>query len=141
MEVRVAGSPAEVEAALDLRHQVFCAEQGVSPAADQDGRDGEALHIVAVEDGRVVGTCRLVFDGRVAKLGRMVVDAELRGRGIGALVLEEAERQSREAGADRIFLHAQLPARPLYARAGFSDRGRRFVEEGIPHVGMEKPLA
>ena len=128
-------------AALELRARVFCGEQGVAPEADRDGRDGEALHVVAVEDDRVVGTCRLVFDDRVAMLGRMVVDRELRGRGVGAAVLREAERHARAAGARRIALHAQLPARPLYAREGYVDRGSRFMEEGIPHVAMEKALA
>jgi ElaA protein len=38
-------------------------------------------------------------------------------------------------------LHAQTGARSLYERAGFQIRGEEFVEEGIPHVTMEKPLA
>ena len=28
-----------------------------------DGRDGDALHLVAIDDGAVVGTCRLLTDG------------------------------------------------------------------------------
>ena len=45
----------ELSAALELRERVFCGEQGVSIAADRDGRDHEATHIVAVDGGRVVG--------------------------------------------------------------------------------------
>jgi predicted GNAT family N-acyltransferase len=120
---------------------VFSGEQGVPLEADQDGRDTEALHVVAVEEARVVGTCRLVFDAGVAKLGRMVVEAGWRGRGVGAAILAEAERQARGAGARRIALHAQTHAKDLYANAGFVARGGQFVEEGIEHVAMEKPLA
>jgi predicted GNAT family N-acyltransferase len=109
--------------------------------ADRDGRDGEALHLVAVREGAVIGTCRLVFDGPVARLGRMAVEADLRGQGVGAALLEEAERCALEAGSERIDLHAQTPAIPLYARHGFEQRGDLFVEEGIPHVSMEKLLA
>ncbi len=119
---------------------MFSGEQGVRPEADRDGRDGEALHLVALREGAVIGTCRLVFDGPVARLGRMAVEPELRGQGIGAALLEEAERYAREAGSERIDLHAQTPAIPLYARCGFEQRGELFVEEGIPHVSMEKQL-
>src|SRR3954464_612626 len=124
--VRPAGGPEEVAAALRLREQVFTGEQGVRGDADRDGRDGDATHIVAVDDGEVVGTCRLVFDGPVARLGRMAVEADLRGRGLGAALLEEAERYAREAGSRRIDLHAQTPAVPLYARSGYVQHGDRF---------------
>ena len=139
--VRPASGPDEVAAALRLRERVFSGEQGVRTEADRDGRDGEATHIVALEDGEVVGTCRLVFDGPVARLGRMAVEADLRGQGLGAALLEEAERYAREAGSERIDLHAQTPAIPLYARSGYVQRGKRFIEEGIPHVSMDKSLA
>ena len=140
MEVRLARSPDDVEQALRLREGVFFHEQGVPVAADRDGRDGEAVHVVAVERGRVVGTCRLVLRGAVARLGRMAVERERRGQGIGAAVLREAERAAQAAGAGRVDLHAQLRARALYERAGYSERGRPFVEEGIEHVRMEKSL-
>lgn len=141
IEVRPASSSAEVDAALELRRRVFCVEQGVALEADQDGRDPEALHIVAVDAGQLVGTCRLVFDDGIARLGRLAVEPNLRGRGIGARILEEAERQSRAAGATRIRLHAQIEAQSLYERGGFHVQGEEFVEEGIPHVTMEKRLA
>jgi predicted GNAT family N-acyltransferase len=141
IEVRPARGPAEVEAALELRYRVFCEEQGVMLAADQDGLDPDALHIVAFDDGRLAGTCRLVFDHRLARLGRLAVEPDLRGRGIGAAVLASAERESRRVHAERIRLHAQTAARALYERAGFEAQGEEFLEEGIPHVTMEKPLA
>jgi putative N-acetyltransferase (TIGR04045 family) len=141
IEVRPAASSSEVDEALELRRRVFCDEQGVALEADQDGRDPEALHIVAVDAGQLVGTCRLVFDDGIAWLGRMAVEPNLRGRGIGARILEEAERQSRAAGAKRIRLHAQIETQSLYERGGFQVRGEEFIEEGIPHVTMEKSLA
>src|SRR5438128_2489092 len=77
------------------------------------------LHIVAFADGRLAGTCRLVFDGGVARLGRMAVEPDLRGRGIGAAVPEKAEREAPRSGADRLRLHAQSAAPTLYERGGF----------------------
>ena len=140
-QVRRAGDAGEVDAALRLRERVFSGEQGVRVEADRDGRDGEALHLVALHGGEVIGTCRLVFDGPVARLGRMAVERGLRGQGVGAALLVEAERCAREAGSRRIDLHAQTAAISLYARGGFEERGELFVEEGIAHVSMEKQLA
>jgi predicted GNAT family N-acyltransferase len=141
IEVRRASGPAEIEAALELRYRVFCREQGVSLEADQDGLDAEALHLVAVDGERLVGTCRLLFGDGVARLGRMAVEPDARGRGIGAALLDEAERESRAAGVDRIRLHAQIAARSLYERGGFEQVGAVFLEEDIPHLTMEKVLA
>jgi ElaA protein len=141
IEVRRAAGPAEVDAALELRYRVFCGEQGVGLEADQDGLDPEALHLVAIDGERLVGTCRLLFGDGVARLGRMAVEPDARGRGIGAAVLEEAERESRAAGVARMRLHAQIAARSLYERGGFEQVGAVFLEEGIPHLAMEKTLA
>ena len=141
LEIRLVAGNRERDAALALRHRVFCEEQGVAVDLEADGRDGEALHVVAVSDGAVVGTCRVVGDGATAKLGRMAVEPEARGRGVGARRLAGAEREARAAGAHRIALHAQAQARELYARGGFAERGEIFEEAGIEHLLMEKRLA
>jgi predicted GNAT family N-acyltransferase len=120
---------------------VFRGEQGVSIAADRDGRDGESTHLVAIEDGRVVGTCRLLFRGNVARLGRLAVEPEHRGQGIAAAILALADGVALEEGAELISLHAQTYALRLYLDAGYSTRGPEFVEEGIEHVAMDKHLS
>jgi predicted GNAT family N-acyltransferase len=141
MDVRPARDQAEVDQALALREQVFCVEQGVELAADQDGLDDFAVHIVAVESERVVGTCRVLVEGDVGRLGRMAVEAPARGRGLGAAILAAAERSARDAGARLMRLHAQRYVEDMYTTAGYTAYGEPFVEEGIPHVSMEKPLA
>jgi predicted GNAT family N-acyltransferase len=141
VEVREARSEDEVTAALALRSRVFCGEQGVSFEADQDGRDGEATHVVALEDGVVIGTCRLLFRGTVARLGRLAVERGRRGDGVAAAILREADRVALDAGAESIALHAQTYALTLYENAGYAEYGPPFVEEGIEHVAMEKRLA
>ena len=141
MEVREVRTESELTAALALRERIFCREQGVSFEADQDGRDPEATHIVAVDQGAVIGTCRLLFRGPVARLGRLAVEVERRGDGIAAEILREADRVAAGAGAESIALHAQTYALPLYESAGYHEYGPTFVEEGIEHVAMEKRLA
>jgi predicted GNAT family N-acyltransferase len=120
---------------------VFCEEQGVSLAADRDGRDHEAVHLVALADRRVIGTCRVLLQGRLARLGRLAVEPGERGQGVAGEILREADRVARSAGAERISLHAQTYAQSLYVRDGYVARGAPFVEEGIEHVTMEKRLA
>jgi predicted GNAT family N-acyltransferase len=140
LDVREARTGQELAAALALRERVFHGEQGVSIEADRDGRDDEATHVVALDEGRVVGTCRLVFRGRVARLGRLAVEPSLRRRGAGAAILREAARVARACGAESIQLHAQTYALPLYLSEGYVEVGERFLEEGIEHVAMEKEL-
>jgi predicted GNAT family N-acyltransferase len=141
LDVRIARTEDEVAAALDLRERVFCGEQGVSREADRDGRDPEATHIVAVDGGAVLGTCRLVFRDDVARLGRLAVELDARGRGVAGAILTEATRVARSAASDRISLHAQTYALELYLRDGYELAGEPFEEEGIEHVAMEKLLA
>jgi predicted GNAT family N-acyltransferase len=119
---------------------VFSGEQGVSIDADRDGRDPESIHIVALDGGRVIGTCRLLLGGGTARLGRLAVEPALRGRGVGGAILREADRVAAEQGANRIALHAQTYAERLYVDHGYVERGARFMEEGIEHVAMEKQL-
>ena len=140
VEVRRPRDEQELAAALALREEVFVGEQGVTVDADRDGRDPEALHLVAV-DGEVLGTCRMLIEpGGTAKFGRLCVRASARGRGIAAALLDAAEAEARAAGARRIGMHAQTDALGLYERAGYTPYGERFDEEGIEHLGMEKHL-
>lgn len=133
--------PADLSAALALRLEVFCREQGVPEALERDGHDAVAVHLVAVgAGGEVVGTCRLLRDGPRMRLGRMAVARAHRGRGIGARLLELAHREAYAAGAREMELHAQLPVRDFYAGAGYAAEGDEFEEAGIPHVLMRRPL-
>ncbi|MGY1761303.1 GNAT family N-acetyltransferase [Geodermatophilus sp. SYSU D00779] len=124
-----------------LRTRVFVEEQGVPAEIEQDAHDATAVHALAEDDaGRVVATGRLlVRDGR-AVIGRMAVDAAARGRGYGAAVLAELHRQAVALGLTEVELHAQLPARGFYERAGYTAVGGVYEEAGIAHVTMRRPL-
>lgn len=141
IEVRPTRDEAEVAAALALREEVFCGEQGVSLAEERDGRDEEALHLVVVDDGVVVGTCRLLVEGTTVKLGRMAVSRTRRGLGLARALITEAEARARALGAERMELAAQLNAQALYDRAGYASYGDVFLDAGIEHVMMAKALS
>ncbi|HET9093987.1 MAG TPA: GNAT family N-acetyltransferase [Solirubrobacteraceae bacterium] len=139
-EVRRLRTQAEFDAALALRHDVFCVEQGVPSREERDGRDRSGLHLIAVQGGEVVGTCRLVFVGNTVQFSRLAVRRSARRQGIASALLRVTDAESRARGATRIVLHAQTYARPLYDQAGYVSRGREFVEAEIEHIAMEKLL-
>lgn len=139
-EVRRVRGEEEMAAALQLRHDVFCVEQGVPVREEVDGRDGEALHLVAVSDGEMLGTCRLLFVGPTVQFSRLAVRRDARRQGIATALLNLADAETRAGGARRLVLHAQTYARALYEAAGYEPRGRVFMEAGIEHVAMEKHL-
>jgi predicted GNAT family N-acyltransferase len=139
-EIRRARGGEELAAALKLRHDVFCIEQGVPEREELDGRDHEGVHLVAIDNGELLGTCRLLLVGKTAQFSRLAVRADARRRGIATALLEEADVETRRAGGRRLILHAQTYALPLYERAGYRTRGSVFWEAGIEHVAMEKEL-
>ncbi len=139
-EVREVSTRNELEAALKLRYEVFCVEQGVPRGDERDGRDHDALHLVALVHGEVVATCRLVFVGTVVQFSRLAVARSARRQGIATALLHLADAETLRRGANRIVLHAQTYARALYEQAGYVARGREFVEANIEHVAMEKLL-
>lgn len=138
--MRRARSQGELDEALRLRYEVFCVEQGVPRREELDGRDPEGIHLVAVSDGVLVGTCRLVMIGATAQLSRLAVKSSARRRGIATALLEAADVETLAAGGRRLVLHAQTYARKLYERCGYRPRGRKFWEAGIEHIAMEKHL-
>jgi predicted GNAT family N-acyltransferase len=143
-QLREARDDAERRAALALRHAVFVSEQGVPEELEVDEHDDTALHLVALDGDRIVGTCRIVMGSpptRRAKFGRLVVARDARGAGIGSALLAEAERRARAGGAEQMLLDAQTAAMGLYERAGYTARGAVFLDAGIEHMTMEKALA
>ena len=139
-EVRRARDPGEFTAALRLRHAVFCVEQGVPEHEELDGRDGEGIHLVAVSGGELLGTCRVLVIGSTVQFSRLAVRPDARRNRIATALLRAADEETIAAGANRLVLHAQTYAQPLYEAAGYRTRGRVFIEAGIEHVAMEKQL-
>jgi len=124
-----------------LRQQVFVIEQDC-PYPDLDGRDLESTtrHVVLVDDdgGRdaVVGTLRVLDDGGWARIGRVVVAPSARGRGLAAVMMDEAMAL---CGDREVRLDAQTGLTSFYEGYGFVVTGPAFDEDGIMHVPMSRP--
>jgi predicted GNAT family N-acyltransferase len=141
LTVRPTHDPDEIAAALELRVQVFCEEQGVDPELELDGVDHDCTQIIAVDGQAIVATCRLRLVDGDAKLERMAVEKSRREGGVGRLLMERAEEEARASGAPRMVLHAQRIAEGFYAKCGYAVEGEPFMEAEIEHVRMTKPLA
>jgi predicted GNAT family N-acyltransferase len=141
--VRFASTPADLEAGYKLRRDVFETEQNIPRPLDRDPFDYQADHVVAYDgQGRCVGTGRVVrVDSRTAQIGRMAVAKEERCHGVGALVLEALERMARLRGISELTVNSQLPAESFYRNRGFVRAGEAFLDQGVPHVVMKKPLS
>lgn len=63
------------------------------------------------------------------------------GKGIGGKILHEVVRVATEQfKAKKIYLEAQEYAIGYYAKEGFEVISEPFMEDGIPHVKMEKVI-
>ncbi|MCW2605724.1 MAG: acetyltransferase [Frankiales bacterium] len=127
-----------------LRHEVFVVGQDVPEDMERDELDPGATHVVARLDGVVVGTGRLLAPGTAAEqatIGRLAVAGGVRGRGVGARVLQELEEAARARGWPAVELHAQTHALGFYERAGYTAFGEVYDEAGIEHQSMRKPLS
>lgn len=124
-----------------LRRTVFIEEQNVPEADEVDGRDAGAVHLLATVDGRAVGTARLLVSGDSGKIGRVCVLAEMRGKGIGARLIEAAVREfAANPAIGKVKLSAQINALPFYERLGFTAEGDEYLDAGIVHRDMFRTL-
>ena len=119
-----------------IRVKVFVIEQHVPEELEWDEYDESAWHAVAKLNEQVVGTGRLILDQSKAKIGRMAVDKNYRGKGVGSEILRTLINLGKEKGAQEFILHAQTHAITFYAREGFEPYGPIFDEAGILHVEM-----
>ena len=122
-----------------IRFEVFVEEQKVPAEIELDAMDALSLHGVAFDaSGAPVGTARLLPDGHI---GRMAVRKIVRGRGVGAALLQALMAEARARGHLQVVLSAQTHAEPFYARHGFVRDGEEFQDAGIAHIQMRHAFA
>ena len=122
-----------------LRQEVFVVEQDC-PYLDLDGRDLEAgtRHLWVADADHPVGYLRLLEDAGCARIGRVVVAGDHRGRGLAEVLM----RRALDLVGDRVsVLDAQSHLSGWYERFGYVATGPEFLDDGIPHVPMQRPGA
>ena len=140
ISITITQTDAERELCYDIRKAVFVEEQAVPLELELDEYDAAATHFLLTDGERPLATARLLSKHGLAKIGRVAVLKDARGRGLGlalmAFVLDEARRQ----GFTEAVLDSQTYAIPFYARLGFIAEGDEFDDAGIPHYLMRRRL-
>ena len=150
-EIAPIADDSERAEAYEIRRVVFVEEQAVPVELELDDRDPAADHLLARQDGRAVGTARLVIEepgfegadpayGPVAHLGRIAVLAEARHAGLGAGLVRGLEERALRRGLRIAYLGAQVHAVAFYERLGYTAYGDVFDDAGIDHRHMTRIL-
>ncbi|MUV88288.1 GNAT family N-acetyltransferase [Natronomonas sp. CBA1123] len=141
MDVRRVETDSELEDALAVRREVFIDEQGVPEHRELDGKDDEAIHFLATDEGTAVGAARMrAYDEATAKAERVAVVESHRGTGLGRALMETLETEAADRGYDAVVLHAQVPVVEFYERLDYEVTSEEFEDAGIPHREMRKQL-
>ncbi|KAF9346727.1 hypothetical protein BGX26_001758 [Mortierella sp. AD094] len=141
--VRFVKTPEDLAKCHDVRMKVFTDEQGYDAAVEIDEIDSECLHWIAVDQNdQGVGTARLYkYSPTVGKIGRVAVLLSTRGTGLGRLLMESLEKYVIENCEFRtLALSSQVPRQGFYGKLGYTAQGEVYLEEGQPHIRMEKKL-
>lgn len=125
---------------LKTRFEIFVTEQECI-YQDLDDKDQDAYHVFCWNDnGRVAGCLRVFWKDEaagIAQIGRVVTLEH--GLGIGGQMLHQGvELAINQFHAKKIYLEAQCYATGYYAKEGFEVVSESFMEDGIPHVQMER---
>jgi ribosomal protein S18 acetylase RimI-like enzyme len=123
--------------------------------ADVAGRAERTTVLVAVEDGRILGTATIEMDGRIDQEGdgplapgevhiRMLgVSQDARGRGVARALMEASEQRARERGRTLVTLHTtrRMPvAQRMYERLGYERGPDRRFDDGFVLLSFSKRL-
>lgn len=126
---------------LQLRSEVFVVEQDCV-YQDIDAKDQIALHVLGMKDDKLVAYTRCFDKGlyfEEASIGRVIVKENERNHGYGHEILQASVKAIEERYKTKnIKLSAQQYLIKFYESHGFTQTGKGYLEDGIPHIAMVK---
>ena len=129
------------EDAKAIREQVFVKEQGFQH--EFDDFDAQSWHLVLYLDNHPIATGRIhELDPETYQIGRVAVLKSFRGQSVGTYVVKFLCNKIISLGARKAILLAQADKQAFYRKIGFrpDPYGEVIMDEGVPHVKMEKVL-
>jgi ElaA protein len=136
-------TPFELYAILQLRNEVFVVEQNCV-FQDADDKDQASWHLMGMQDDKLVAYTRLVPPGvsyAEPSIGRVVTSPQVRGTGIGKELMQRSiDECYRLFGEQSIKIGAQYYLKQFYGSLGFAQVSEIYLEDGIEHIYMLKPL-
>lgn len=129
-------------------------EEYLEHIADVGARAGRSDVVVAVEDGRIVGSATLELGERIddddpplepdeAHIRMLGVHPDARGRGAARALIEACFERARSAGRSRVTLHTtqrMKVAQRMYETMGFERVADRVFPDGFVLLTYEKGL-
>ena len=125
---------------INIRHQVFRLEQGVSYEEDEilEEEKEAKTYLIYLKD-KPIGTIRYRFVNDAYKLERFAILKEYRGHGYGRKAfIFFGEMIARDFNPCTITFNAQEYLVPFYESLGYIKEGKPFMEAGIRHLKMSK---
>lgn len=144
------------EQAINLRLRLLRQPLGMAFSAEELASEGPPqIHPAILLNDRVVACAQLIPSGAVGvvspgvvpivqgvwRLRQVTVEDGFQGRGLGRRLMDHTERLAHAAGGTELWLHAREPVVGFYLRLGYHTVGAHFMECGLAHVRMTKPLA
>ncbi len=140
--IRIAEQRDDIAACMKIRWAVFVEEQGVSEDEEADGEDNECLHVLAEIGDTPVGAARFRLVDGYAKIQRVCVPKEERGKDIGAKIIQFIMKHvGSSTDAKFVRLGAQVHALNFYRKLGFREEGHQYLDAGILHMDMALRLS
>ncbi|MFT4004120.1 MAG: GNAT family N-acetyltransferase [Lacrimispora sp.] len=98
-----------------------------------EGDTSQTLYVLALDGIYPIGTCRIHFSDKElsAKIERVSVLEEYRKKGVGRLLIEEAEKWIREYGIKKICITSRDEAVGFYEALGYKADYDRKTDAGI----------
>lgn len=126
---------------LNLRSEVFVVEQDCV-YQDVDFKDQKALHVFGMINNQIIAYTRIFKAGDYfenASIGRVVVAKEERSSGYGVDLMEASVKAIKDNfKVDKITISAQVYLTKFYNFLGFKKVGAEYLEDGIPHIRMDR---
>jgi len=131
----------EYQGVWNLREEVLRKPLGLSLKNEDLSDDAQDIIIIAMDDDNVIGCVMLhPKDKTIVKLRQMAVAEKYQRKGIGNILVRQAEKTARENGYQQITLHARKVAIDFYKKLDYTIISGTFTEVNIPHVAMQKTL-
>jgi predicted GNAT family N-acyltransferase len=141
LELKIVASSEELQQALAVRTIVYVAEQKCPYHEEFDGNDFAATQVLGLVDGEPAVTARIRYFGDFAKLERLAIRREYRGRGYGHELIRFLVDFCRRKGYGCIYLHAQRRLVRFYEKYGFKPYREEFCFSDHGYVEMVAQLS
>jgi N-acetylglutamate synthase-like GNAT family acetyltransferase len=142
-EVKLAGTPQEIEAIIDLRDKILRKPWNQPRETATDALEEKSFNAYVSDENNMVIACGRLQEneGKTGQIRYMAVDTTYQGKGLGKQVLDFLEQKGKEAGLKKIELQARENAVEFYKSTGYTLREKSFLLWGIiQHYLMEKEL-